>query len=127
VVRLAREFKNIVGIKEAGGAPDRVSQLRIAVGNGFNNPVWGRFAYTSIYGGRSARRDQRRIEYSAQKVSQMVRAFAAGDLKAAMKLHGRLFPIFRVLFIETNPVPVKAAFGYAVAISKRNIVLPLVR
>ena len=35
VVRLAADFKNIIGIKEAGGNPDRVSQLRAALGNKF--------------------------------------------------------------------------------------------
>src|SRR3954470_10700482 len=33
--RLAREFKNVVGIKEAGGSPDRVSQIRAALGSRF--------------------------------------------------------------------------------------------
>src|SRR4029077_14195304 len=35
VKRLARECKNIIGIKEAGGNPDRVSQLREALGARF--------------------------------------------------------------------------------------------
>jgi 4-hydroxy-tetrahydrodipicolinate synthase len=46
-----------------------------------------------------------------KEVSQMVRAFAAGDLKAALKIHGRFFPLFRNLFIETNPAPIKAALA----------------
>ena len=39
----------------------------------------------------------------------MARLFAKGDAKGALKIHTRLFPLFRNLFIETNPVPVKAA------------------
>jgi len=109
--RLAREFKNIVGIKEAGGAPDRVSQLRIAVGNGFtilcgDDSLTLPFMAVGAHGVISVASN-----ILPKEVSQMVRAFTAGDLKAAMKLHGRLFPIFRVLFIETNPVPVKAALA----------------
>ena len=39
------------------------------------------------------------------------RAFAAGKSTAALKLHERLYPLFKDLFIETNPVPVKAALA----------------
>jgi 4-hydroxy-tetrahydrodipicolinate synthase len=34
---------------------------------------------------------------------------AAGDFTAARDLHFRLFPLFKALFVETNPIPVKAA------------------
>jgi 4-hydroxy-tetrahydrodipicolinate synthase len=46
-----------------------------------------------------------------RQVSQMVKAFAAGDIKGAQKLHRKFYPIFKDLFIETNPVPVKAALA----------------
>jgi 4-hydroxy-tetrahydrodipicolinate synthase len=42
-------------------------------------------------------------------VAKMVRAAAAGDFVAARKLHDQYHPLFRDLFIETNPIPVKAA------------------
>jgi 4-hydroxy-tetrahydrodipicolinate synthase len=41
----------------------------------------------------------------------MVRAFRAGDLERALALHQRLLPLFDALFIETNPIPVKAALA----------------
>jgi 4-hydroxy-tetrahydrodipicolinate synthase len=41
----------------------------------------------------------------------MVRAFADGDLKGALRLHNQLYPLFKDLFVETNPVPVKAALA----------------
>ena len=46
-----------------------------------------------------------------REVAAMVRAFAAGDVKKASALHARYYPVFKDLFIETNPVPVKAALG----------------
>jgi 4-hydroxy-tetrahydrodipicolinate synthase len=46
-----------------------------------------------------------------KEIGQMVRAFAAGRLSAALKLHERYFPLFKDLFIETNPIPVKAALA----------------
>ena len=39
----------------------------------------------------------------------MVRACARGDFAAALNWYDRYYPIFKDLFIETNPVPVKAA------------------
>jgi 4-hydroxy-tetrahydrodipicolinate synthase len=41
----------------------------------------------------------------------MVRAYASGDAKKALQIHQKFYPIFKDLFIETNPVPVKAALA----------------
>jgi len=41
----------------------------------------------------------------------MVHAFATGKIDVAQKLHQRFYPLFKDLFIETNPVPVKAALA----------------
>ena len=39
----------------------------------------------------------------------MCRAFLAGDQGKARKLHLKMFPLIKALFVETNPIPVKAA------------------
>ncbi len=44
-------------------------------------------------------------------VVALVAAATRGDLAAAGCLHTRLYPLFRDLFIDTNPVPVKAALA----------------
>jgi 4-hydroxy-tetrahydrodipicolinate synthase len=46
-----------------------------------------------------------------REVANMVRAFASGKPAQALKLHARYYPIFKDLFIETNPVPTKAALA----------------
>ena len=43
--------------------------------------------------------------------------FAAGDLAGARALHIRLLPLIRALFLEANPIPVKAALAMAGHIS----------
>jgi 4-hydroxy-tetrahydrodipicolinate synthase len=43
----------------------------------------------------------------------LVRSFRAGDLDAARATHLRLLPLFEVLFVETNPIPLKAALRIA--------------
>ena len=42
-------------------------------------------------------------------IARMIAAFEAGDAAAARRLHLQLFPLFKALFVTTNPIPVKAA------------------
>src|SRR5438105_13434466 len=58
-------------------------------------------------------------------VAHMVQAFAIGKPAAALKLHDKYYPLFKDLFIETNPVPIKAALAMAGQIEEEYR-LPLV-
>ena len=111
VKRLAADCKNIVGIKEAGGSADRVSQLRAALGAKFTI-LSGDDSLTLPFMSVGA---QGVISVASnvipREVSQMVNAFARGDVKQAAQLHAKFYPVFKDLFIETNPVPVKAALA----------------
>ena len=60
-----------------------------------------------------------------REVTQMVNAFAKGDLAAAQRLHHKYYPVFKDLFIETNPVPVKAALAM-MNLVREEFRLPLV-
>jgi len=60
-----------------------------------------------------------------KEVSQMVTAFAKGKPEQALKLHSKYFMLFKDLFIETNPVPVKAAMAM-LGICDEHYRLPLV-
>ena len=57
---------------------------------------------------------------------ELVRAFRAGDLARARDLHYRLLPLFDALFVETNPIPVKAALALR-GLVRDEIRLPLTR
>jgi 4-hydroxy-tetrahydrodipicolinate synthase len=111
VKRLAQQCRNVIGIKEAGGNPDRVSQLRAALGPGFGI-LSGDDALTLPFMAVGA---QGVISVASnvipRQVAQMVAAFAAGEAAAALKLHQTYYPLFKDLFIETNPIPVKAALA----------------
>ena len=52
-------------------------------------------------------------------------AFSRGDVAAARALHSALFPLFRALFIEANPVPVKAAIEWHTGLPTAEVRLPL--
>ena len=111
VVRLARACTTIIGIKEAGGQADRVSQLRSALGPRFEI-LSGDDALTLPFMAVGA---QGVISVAAnvvpRPVAQMVRLFAAGKHAAALKIHQKYYALFKDLFIETNPGPVKAAMA----------------
>lgn len=126
VQRLAHDCKNVVGIKEAGGVPDRVSQLRGTLGPKFtilsgDDSLTLPFMSVGADGVVSVASN-----IVPKEVSQMVRLFSAGNARAALKIHARLFPLFRHLFIETNPVPVKAALALK-GMMQEEYRLPLVK
>jgi len=47
------------------------------------------------------------------QIGQMIRAFFGGDVRTALQVHLKLWSLFKVLFITTNPVPLKAALRLA--------------
>jgi len=111
VRRLRAACKNIVGIKEAGGSCDRVSQLRAALDPRFeilsgDDSLTVPFMSVGAQGVISVASN-----VVPREVSQMVKAYASGDTKKALQLHQKLYSLFKDLFVETNPVPVKAALA----------------
>ncbi len=124
--RLAQECKNIIGIKEAGGNSDRVSQLRAALGGKFiilsgDDSLTLPFMSVGAQGVISVASN-----IIPREVSQMVKLYASGKAAAALKIHQKFYPIFKDLFIETNPVPVKAALAMMGQIEEEYR-LPLVK
>jgi 4-hydroxy-tetrahydrodipicolinate synthase len=111
IKRLASDCPNIVGIKEAAGVPDRVSQIRAACGPKFvilsgDDSLTLPFMSVGADGVISVASN-----VIPKEVSNMVRAFAEGRPAAALKIHAKFFPLFRNLFVEANPGPVKAALA----------------
>lgn len=125
VKRLADACPTVVGIKEAGGNSDRVSHLRAAMGERFtilsgDDSLTLPFMSVGAHGVISVASN-----VIPREVSQMVKAFASGKLEAALRLHTKCYPIFKDLFIETNPVPVKAALAM-LGLCEEEYRLPLV-
>jgi 4-hydroxy-tetrahydrodipicolinate synthase len=107
--RLARDFKNIVAIKEAGGSVERVNQLRAALPDEFeilsgDDSLTLPFLSVGAVGVISVASN-----IIPSEVSTMVRHFLAGEAAKALSIHRKFYPLFRDLFIEPNPVPAKFA------------------
>lgn len=60
------------------------------------------------------------------EVAALVERAAAGDFDGARTVHERLLPLFEALFLETNPIPVKAALRIAGRLDDAAVRLPLV-
>ena len=125
VNRLAHDSVNIVGIKEAGGNPDRVSQLRAALGVKFtilsgDDSLTLPFMAVGAHGVVSVASN-----VIPREVAHLVKAAAMGKHDVALKLHDKFYPLFKDLFIETNPGPVKAALAM-MGMMEEEFRLPLV-
>jgi 4-hydroxy-tetrahydrodipicolinate synthase len=106
--RLAADHPNIVGIKEAGGNVERVTELRRAAGEDFvihsgDDALTLAFLAMGADGVTSVASNAAPAE-----MVQLVAAWQAGDHAEALRLHRQLSPLFELLFIESNPAPVKA-------------------
>ena len=112
IARLA-EIRNIVAVKEASGSLDQMSQIRKLTPPEFHLysgddsltlPLLavGGTGIVSVAG-----------HLAGREIKAMIQAFQAGDVHQALGLHLRLWPLFKVLFITTNPTPVKAALALA--------------
>lgn len=117
VVRLAQSCSNIGSIKEASGSVDRVAELRRRLPDKFtilsgDDGLTLPFMSVGAVGVVSVASNL----FPAELCS-LVRACESGDFKSAESLQRRMGGIFRDLFIEPNPVPVKTALAWRGAIS----------
>jgi 4-hydroxy-tetrahydrodipicolinate synthase len=108
VARLA-ELPNIVGIKDSTLSVSMVSDVRRLCGEEFailsgDDPMT--LPVMSL-GGNGVISVASNVAPAA--VSEMVKALNSEDFERGRELHYELFPLFRALFLETNPIPVKAA------------------
>ena len=125
VERLAKECRNIVSIKEASGSVERVGELRRRLPEAFtilsgDDSLTLPFMAVGAAGVVSVASN-----LFPSDVCALVRACEADDLKTAERLHRKFLPLFKDLFIEPNPVPVKTALGWRGAMSP-EVRLPLV-
>lgn len=108
VARLA-EVPNIVAVKEASGNLDQVSQIRrltpadFTIYSGDDSLTLPMLAV----GARGVVSVASHLVGDA--LQQMIQAFEQGKVQTATQIHLQLFPLFKVLFQVTNPIPLKAA------------------
>ena len=116
---------NIVAIKEASGSLDQMSQIRkltppeFLLYSGDDSLTLPLLAVggTGVVSVAS--------HLAGREIREMIDAFLAGNVGRATAIHLRLWSLFKVLFLTTNPVPVKAALA-AAGFDVGGVRLPLV-
>src|SRR5581483_909431 len=124
VVRLADACKNIMSIKEASGSVERVSELRSRLPDAFtilsgDDSLTLPFMSAGAVGVVSVASNA-----FPSQVCALVNAFQAGDTKSAEQTHRKMFRLFKDLFIEPNPVPVKTVLAWR-GVMSGDVRLPL--
>ena len=124
VTRLAGACPNIVSIKEASGGVDRVSELRARLPEMFtilsgDDGLTLPFMSVGAVGVVSVASNLLPAE-----ICELVQSFMSRDSKRAERLHQRLYWLFKDLFIEPNPVPVKTALAWR-GLMSAEVRLPL--
>ena len=120
------EIENITGVKEASGDVNQVMTLIRERPEGFTI-LSGDDALTFPLLAAGADGVISVVANLAPALmSQMVERALGGDYEGARELHYRLLPLMRAIFVETNPIPVKAALEI-MGHRKAHYRLPLVR
>lgn len=112
VAKLAREYDNIVGIKQSCADMDAVTEMKLLCPEDF-----------SVYSGDDSLTlpmmslGSRGVISVAShifgaEIKSMIRNYKTGEFLAALNMHKKLYPAFRKLFMAPNPVPVKAALAH---------------
>ena len=124
IVRLT-QVKNIIGVKEASGSMDQITEIAARVPEDFK-VFSGDDSMTvpvMAVGGIGI------ISVASNEIpgemSELARHCLNGDFAAARKLNKRLLPIMKINFIETSPIPVKAALAM-MGLMTESYRLPLV-
>jgi len=112
MAKLAK-LKNIVGVKEASGDINQIAKIieltrgedfSVISGNDSDTLAVMKLGGVGIISVIS--------NIVPDKVVKMVESFRSGDVKTAEKIDRELSSLYKVLFIETNPVPVKMAMNW---------------
>lgn len=110
VIRLS-EIPNIVAVKEASGNVEQASQIRRGTAPDFMVYSGDDSLTLPILSVGGTGVISVASHVIGDQMQEMIKAYLSGDVKKASALHLELFPVFKGLFITSNPVPVKAALN----------------
>ncbi len=109
-VRLS-QLDNILAIKEASGNLDYASQLLMAGSSSFSLYSGDDSLTLPLLSVGGSGVVSVASHLVGNRLQMMIEAFKSGKVEKATEEHLTLFPLFKALFLETNPIPVKAALA----------------
>jgi 4-hydroxy-tetrahydrodipicolinate synthase len=111
IVKLVKDCKNIVGVKEASGNLDQMSRIKQLCGPDFALISGDDSLTLPVLSIRGTGIISVVANIVPRDVADMVSEFQKGNIQKAQALHYKLLPLVKAMFIETNPIPVKTAMG----------------
>lgn len=124
VSRLYKDCQNIIGIKEASGSLDQITKIMSLVDKDFLLFSGGDEVNLAILALGGVGVISVLANIMPKETHDLANSFLEGDLVQARKLQLYLYEIIKVLFIETNPIPVKTSLGL-MGLIEPNLRLPL--
>ena len=111
VLRLARDVPSIIGIKEASGNYSQACEIIRRAPEGFSVMSGDDDLTLALLATGASGVVSVASNAAPADVSKMVHSALDGDFAAAREMHMQLWPLFKACFVESNPVPVKAALS----------------
>lgn len=111
IARLAKDCKNIIGVKEASGSLQQASNILYLCGMDFillSGEDTLNFPLLAI-GGKGFITVTANV--APRDVAELYNSYVRGEFNQARELHYKLFPLNEAMFLETNPIPVKVALA----------------
>lgn len=111
IARLAKDCNNIVGVKEATGSLQQASKILYLCGMDFvllSGEDAINFPLLAV-GGKGFITVTANV--APKDVAELYNTFMRGEFNQSRELHYKLLPLNEAMFIETNPIPVKAALS----------------
>lgn len=124
VARIYRNCKNIAGIKEASGSLDQITKIMTLVDDEFLLFSGSDEIILPILSVGGAGVISVVANIMPKETRKLVASFMEGDIEEAKRLQLYLYDIIKILFIETNPIPVKTALGL-MGLMEPHLRLPL--
>ena len=110
VAKLAK-IDNIVAIKEASGSIDQACQIRCLTDADFAIYAGDDLLTLPMLTIGGAGIVSVASHLVGEQIQQIVQSFLSGEVAEAIDIHLKLFPLFKVLFCTTNPIPIIAALN----------------
>ena len=127
LAKLAEDFPNIIGVKDSSGSLDQMTQVvrtcpkNFSMLSGDDNLT---LPCMSV-GGKGIISTVGNI--IPKQMSELTSLALAGKFQQARDLHLHLFPLFKAVFIESNPGPIKEALAMMKLIGSPELRLPMFR
>ena len=124
-LRLAEEIPNIIAVKEASGNYKQISEILRCKPAGFSVLSGNDDETLSLMATGADGVVSVASNIAPREMVQLVEALQKDDMPTARELHYRLMPLFKACFVETSPIPGKAAMAQ-LGLMANELRLPLV-